>query len=211
MLCYVSYVKEFEILRNNQTMVTHTSTTHPEDSAIRPDGQQPSPGPFAVGKPPNPLDLTYPPVTDQLSCDNTQPPSPNNYVTPITQALQSGLLLGRLPLPEPMTFNCGPLTYTEWRAAFMTLINNKGTTQQKKFSYNQALLSRVGFDYPRHFCSAIWFTVPNQTKITDQQNQSINQSINQSNFFSADIPGVARLRGATTRSVFKCEVVEVVP
>ena len=37
------------------------------------------------------------------------------------------------------------------------------------------------------------------------------QSINQSNFYSANIPGVARLSGATARSVFKCEVVEVVP
>ena len=42
-------------------------------------------------------------------------------------------------------------------------------------------------------------------------NQSINQSINQSNFYSVNIPGVARLSGATARSVFKCEVVEVVP
>ena len=38
-----------------------------------------------------------------------------------------------------------------------------------------------------------------------------NQSINQSNFYSANIPGVAKLSGATARSVFKCEVVEVVP
>ena len=37
------------------------------------------------------------------------------------------------------------------------------------------------------------------------------QSINQSNFYSANIPGVARLSGATARSVFKCEVVEAVP
>ena len=41
--------------------------------------------------------------------------------------------------------------------------------------------------------------------------RSINQSINQSNFYSANIPGVARLSGATARLVFKCEVVEVVP
>ena len=47
--------------------------------------------------------------------------------------------------------------------------------------------------YPRHITSLI------------------NQSINQSNFYSANIPGVARLSGSTDRSVFKCEVVEVVP
>ena len=38
-----------------------------------------------------------------------------------------------------------------------------------------------------------------------------NQSTNQSNFYSANIAGVARLSGATPRSVFKCEVVEAVP
>ena len=37
-----------------------------------------------------------------------------------------------------------------------------------------------------------------------------DQSINQSNFYSANIPGIARLSGATARSVFQCEVVEVV-
>ena len=41
--------------------------------------------------------------------------------------------------------------------------------------------------------------------------QIINQSINQSNFYSANIPGVARLSGATARSVFKYKVVEAIP
>ena len=39
----------------------------------------------------------------------------------------------------------------------------------------------------------------------------IYQSINQSNFYSANIPGVARLSGATDRSVFKYKVVEAIP
>ena len=38
-----------------------------------------------------------------------------------------------------------------------------------------------------------------------------DQSINQSNFYSANIPGVARLGGATARSVFKYEVIEAIP
>ena len=38
-----------------------------------------------------------------------------------------------------------------------------------------------------------------------------NQSINQLNFYSANIPGVARLSGTTARLVFKYKVVEVVP
>ena len=44
-----------------------------------------------------------------------------------------------------------------------------------------------------------------------KQIHSVYQSINQSNFYSANIPGVARLSGATARSMFKSEVVEVVP
>ena len=40
---------------------------------------------------------------------------------------------------------------------------------------------------------------------------SYNQSINQSIFYSANIPGVARLSGATARSVFKYKVVEAIP
>ena len=40
--------------------------------------------------------------------------------------------------------------------------------------------------------------------------QSINQSI-KLNFYSANIPGVARLSGATARSVFKNIVIEAIP
>ena len=40
--------------------------------------------------------------------------------------------------------------------------------------------------------------------------EKLIKSINQSNFYSANIPCVARLSGATARSVFKCEVVQVV-
>ena len=35
--------------------------------------------------------------------------------------------------------------------------------------------------------------------------------INQLNFYSANIPGVARLSGATTRSICKYKVVEAIP
>ena len=42
------------------------------------------------------------------------------------------------------------------------------------------------------------------------QLESINQSINQSNFYSANIPGVDRLSGTTARSVFRYEVVEAI-
>ena len=41
--------------------------------------------------------------------------------------------------------------------------------------------------------------------------RKLNQSINQSNFYSTNIPGIARLSGATARSAFKYEVVEAIP
>ena len=39
----------------------------------------------------------------------------------------------------------------------------------------------------------------------------INQSINQSNFYSANIPNEARLSGATAKSVFNSKIEETVP
>ena len=38
-----------------------------------------------------------------------------------------------------------------------------------------------------------------------------NQSINQSNFSSVNIPGKARLSGVTAKSVFNCKIEETVP
>ena len=38
--------------------------------------------------------------------------------------------------------------------------------------------------------------------------EQINQSINQSNFYSANIPGEARLSGATAKSVFNSKIDE---
>ena len=39
----------------------------------------------------------------------------------------------------------------------------------------------------------------------------INQSINQSEFYSANIPGEARLSGVTAKSVFNSKIEETVP
>ena len=41
--------------------------------------------------------------------------------------------------------------------------------------------------------------------------QTDTDSINQSNFYSVNIPGIARLSDATARSVFKYKVVEAIP
>ena len=45
------------------------------------------------------------------------------------------MLIGKLPLPEPMIFSGGPLQCTEWKASFMTLVDNKAITAQEKFYY----------------------------------------------------------------------------
>ena len=44
-------------------------------------------------------------------------------------------MLSRLPLPQPTNYNGDPLHYTEWKAAFITLINNKVITPQEKFYF----------------------------------------------------------------------------
>ena len=41
--------------------------------------------------------------------------------------------------------------------------------------------------------------------------ESINQSINQSNFYSANIPGVARLNGVTSKSLINSKIDEATP
>ena len=62
-----------------------------------------------------------------------------------------------------------------------------------------------------------WLYVATCTATDTDKGKMINggttdhyQSINQINFYSANIPGEARLSGATARSVFKNVVVEVI-
>ena len=43
------------------------------------------------------------------------------------------------------------------------------------------------------------------------QSEDSGESINQSNFYSANIPGEARLSGATAKSVFNSKMEETVP
>ena len=45
---------------------------------------------------------------------------------------------------------------------------------------------------------------------TGRDIQSINQSINQSNFYSANLPGKARLSGTTAKSVFNSKIDQAV-
>ena len=53
--------------------------------------------------------------------------------------------------------------------------------------------------------------IPQSQWTAKMQPFRLYQSINQSNFYSANIPSVASLSGATARSVFEYKVVEAIP
>ena len=59
-------------------------------------------------------------------------------------------------------------------------------------------------------CNAGWRT-PINFYIHDSIQYLIRKSINQSNFCSTNIPGKARLSGATAQSVFDSKIEETVP
>ena len=95
-----------------------------------------SPTPIRASTVLNPNALPYCPTQQptSLNAANIQPPAGQDYST-LAQALQSAMLIGKLPFPEPMMFNGDPLQYTEWKASFMTRIDNKAITAQEKFYY----------------------------------------------------------------------------
>ncbi len=66
--------------------------------------------------------------------DTSASQSVTDYAT-LVHALQSSMTLGRLPLPEPTIFNGDPLQYTEWKACFTALIDNKAISPQEKFYF----------------------------------------------------------------------------
>ena len=41
----------------------------------------------------------------------------------------------RLPIPEPVTFNGEPLSYTDWKVSFQTLIDRKNIPTTEKIYY----------------------------------------------------------------------------
>ena len=76
--------------------------------------------------------------------------------TTLAKALQSSLMLSRLRLPEPTVFNGDPLLYTEWKAAFVTLIDNKARTPQDKFYFLKKYVGKeVGKAIQGYFLSHI--------------------------------------------------------
>ena len=56
-------------------------------------------------------------------------------------------------------------------------------------------------------CECSWFI----TTFSSTLERNINQSINQSSFYSTNIPGIARLSGATSKSLLNSKIDEAVP
>ena len=100
------------------------------------DPKPSSPTPVRASAALNPDAPAYCCTQQPISLDtvNVQPSAEQNYST-LAQVLQSSMLIGRLPLPEAMIFNGDPLQYTEWKASFITLVDNKSISAQEKFYY----------------------------------------------------------------------------
>ena len=102
---------------DNTASFTQVMQTIPSNASEKPVGRAESP---------TQVKESVPSVSSKTPVDQTQL---------LAQAIQSSMLLGRLPLPEPMIFNGDPLQYAEWKDAFITLIDNKAITSQEKFYF----------------------------------------------------------------------------
>lgn len=71
----------------------------------------------------------------------TTAPSPHVAVPPrtdissLTQVLQDSIALNRLPVPEPFVFSGDPIRFTEWKAVFTSLVDQKAISPAEKLYY----------------------------------------------------------------------------
>lgn len=79
------------------------------------------------------LEHTSPAVINQPS--NIRPSSPQVDVSQLAQAFHDSIALNRLPMPEPFVFNGDPIQYLEWKASFVSLIDQKGISSADKLYY----------------------------------------------------------------------------
>ncbi|XP_030208539.1 uncharacterized protein LOC115556311 [Gadus morhua] len=68
--------------------------------------------------------------------------SPSHVATPshkdissLAQVFQDSIALNRLPVPEPFVFNGDPIRFTEWKASFSSLIDQRAITPAEKLYY----------------------------------------------------------------------------
>lgn len=56
-------------------------------------------------------------------------------ISSLAQVFQDSIALNRLPVPEPFVFNGDPIRFTEWKAAFTSLIDQRAITPAEKLYY----------------------------------------------------------------------------
>lgn len=56
-------------------------------------------------------------------------------ISSLTQILQDNIALNRFPVPEPFVFNGDPIQFIEWKAAFISLIDQRSITPAEKLYY----------------------------------------------------------------------------
>lgn len=60
---------------------------------------------------------------------------PHTDISSLAQVFQNSIALNRLPVPEPFVFNGDPMRFTEWKAAFTSLIDQRAITPAEKLYY----------------------------------------------------------------------------
>ncbi|KAK0130929.1 hypothetical protein N1851_034390 [Merluccius polli] len=73
---------------------------------------------------PSPLNVTAPPYRP-----------PHTDVSLLAQAVQDSIAVNRLPTPEPSVFNGNPIHFIEWKASFISLIDQRNIPAADKLYY----------------------------------------------------------------------------
>ncbi len=90
--------------------------------------------------------------SEQVSPNSaSQPPAPHPSnaailsappgVAQLAQAVQDSITMNRLPIPEPTVFSGEPIHFIEWKASFMSLIDQKGISAADKLYYLKKYVS----------------------------------------------------------------------
>lgn len=71
----------------------------------------------------------------------TRAPSPHvavpsrTDISSLTKVFQDSIALNRLPVPEPFVFSGDPIRFTEWKAAFTSLVDQRAISPAEKLYY----------------------------------------------------------------------------
>ncbi|XP_051792792.1 uncharacterized protein LOC127530322 isoform X2 [Acanthochromis polyacanthus] len=90
--------------------------------------------------------------SEQVSLNTaSQPPAPHppntvmlsapTGVAQLAQAVQDSIAMNRLPMPEPTVFSGEPIQFIEWKASFMSLVDQRGISAADKLYYLKKYVS----------------------------------------------------------------------